>query len=386
MKMTNCSHSRRRFLLASGAAAAAAGTVWGDKQAPGSRVALAKCADYGASLGPALKAMFDQLGGLGRLVKGKTVAVKINMTGSPQQRLGTTPAEFAQYTHPAVIGHVVRLLGEAGAVRVRILEGAFSTGEPLDEFMIDAGWDPAPLLTAAPNVVIENTNMKGRWGGYARFVVPGGGSIFPEYYLNQAYEQCDVLVSLAKLKEHATCGVTMAIKNMFGALPLTIYGDHASKTDVDEEMTKGGRGTIMHNGRRQPAAISPKERDPSSPRDGRYRIPRIIADLAAARPIHLSIVDGIYTMAGGEGPWNGRVWAIRPGVLAAGLNPVCTDAVCTAVMGLDPMAARGTAPFESCDSTLELAERNGVGTRDLKRIEIVGAPLEAVRFNIRRRA
>lgn len=387
MRMKSCNYSRREFLRASGAGAAAgmAGSLRA-AEAPASKVALAKCADYGASLGPALKAMFDQLGGLGRLVKGKTVAVKINMTGSPQQRLGTTPAEFAQYTHPAVIGHVVRMLGEAGAVRVRILEGAFSTGEPLDEFMIDAGWDPAPLLTAAPKVEFENTNMKGRWGRYAKFPVPGGGSIFPEYYLNQAYEQCDVLISLAKLKEHATCGITMAIKNMFGALPLTIYGDHASKTDVDEEMTKGGRGTILHYGRRQPAAISPKEKDLASPREGQYRVPRIIADLAAARPIHLSIVDGIYTMAGGEGPWNGRVWAIRPGVLLAGLNPVCTDAVCTAVMGFDPMAAKGTAPFERCDSTLELAERNGVGTRDLNRIEIVGAPLETVRFEIRKRA
>ncbi len=385
MKLNKCGYSRREFLWATGAGAATGLPTASAAEAPASKVALAKCADYGAALQPALRTMFDQLGGLGRLVKGKTVAVKVNMTGSPQQRLGTTPAEFAQYTHPAVIGQVVRMLGEAGAVRVRILEGAFSTGEPLEEFMIDAGWDPGALLAAAPKVVMENTNMKGRWGGYARFAVPGGGSIFSEYYLNQAYEQCDVLVSLAKLKEHATCGVTMAIKNMFGALPLTIYGDHASKTDIDEGMTNGGRGTILHYGRRQPAAVSPKERDPASPREGQYRVPRIIADLAAARPIHLSIVDGIYTMAGGEGPWNGRVWAIRPGVLLAGLNAVCTDAVSTAVMGFDPMATRGNTPFERCDSTLELAEQNGVGTRDLKRIEIVGAPLEAVRFEIRKR-
>jgi uncharacterized protein (DUF362 family) len=204
--------------------------------------------------------------------------------------------------------------------------------------------------------------------------------------MSQAYEKCDVLISLAKLKEHATCGITLAIKNMFGALPLTIYGDHASKNDVDEDATRGGRGTILHNGQRQPAAISPKENNPASPRLGYYRIPRVIADLAAARPIHLSIVDGIHTMAGGEGPWNGRVWAIRPGILMAGLNAVCTDAVGAAVMGFDPMAAKGTAPFERCDSTLELAERLGVGTRDLKRIEVLGEPVEKVRFNIRKRA
>jgi len=32
--------------------------------------------------------MFDQLGGVGKLVKGKTVAIKFNLTGSPQTRLG----------------------------------------------------------------------------------------------------------------------------------------------------------------------------------------------------------------------------------------------------------------------------------------------------------
>jgi len=37
--------------------------------------------------------MFDQLGGLGRLVKGKTVAIKINLIGVRWQRLGTAKME-----------------------------------------------------------------------------------------------------------------------------------------------------------------------------------------------------------------------------------------------------------------------------------------------------
>lgn len=384
MIMPCCKHSRRTFLTTAGAAAAL--PAWGAKDAPGSRVAIARCPDYGAALGPAMKTMFDQLGGLGALVKGKTVAIKINLTGSPTQRMGNTPAEFAQYTHPATIGHLIKLCQDAGAVRVRVLEGAYSSGEPLDEFMLEAGWDPAPLANAAAKVEFENTNLRGRWPAYARYKVPGTAYVFPEYYLNQAYEKSDVLISLAKLKEHATAGITLAIKNMFGALPLTIYGDHASKTDVDEAATQGGRGTIMHDGRRQPAAISPKELDPASPRVGYYRIPRIIADLCAACPIHLSVVDGIYTMAGGEGPWNRGVRPLRPGVLIAGLNAVCTDAVGAAVMGFDPMATKGTPPFERCDSTLELAERLGVGTRDLRRIEVVGVPIEQVRHDFRKRA
>jgi hypothetical protein len=50
-------------------------------------------------------------------------------------------------------------------------------------------------------------------------------------------------------------------------------------------------------------------------------------------------------------------------------------------MGFDPMADRGTPPFERCDSTLKLAEDAGLGTRDLKRIEVVGASIPEARFD-----
>jgi len=86
-------------------------------------------------------------------------------------------------------------------------------------------------------------------------------------------------------------------------------------------------------------------------------------------------------MAGGEGAWVKGVAAVQPGVIVAGLNPVCTDAVAMAVMGFDPMADRGMPPFETCDSTLRLAEDHGIGTRDLSRIEIAGTPVEQARFD-----
>jgi hypothetical protein len=46
-----------------------------------------------------------------------------------------------------------------------------------------------------------------------------------------------------------------------------------------------------------------------------------------------------------------------------------------AVMNFDPMGDRGSPPFENTDSTLKLAEDIGIGTRDLKRIEVIGAPI-----------
>jgi len=85
-----------------------------------------------------------------------------------------------------------------------------------------------------------------------------------------------------------------------------------------------------------------------------------VVDLVAARPVHLAIVEAIKTMTGGEGPWiDEKLTLVSPGVMVAGLNPVSTDAVAMAVMGFDPMADRGTPPFERCDSTLKLAEEAG---------------------------
>lgn len=374
--------SRRGFLAAAGAASTT--PLFAAAPAPSAPVAIARCPDYGPALTPTLKTMLDQLGGLARLVGGKTVSIKINLTGSPTMRLGHIPAEDAQYTHPAVVGATVRLMGEAGARRIRIIEGCFSSSDPLEEFMIDAGWDPSPLLNAASRVEMVNSNLLGRARSYARFTTPRGGHVFPGFDLHPAYEECDVLVSIAKMKEHATCGITLAMKNMFGATPLTIYGDHAGKDGPDENGTQGGRGSIMHSGLRGPARSAPQELDPKSPRDDKYRMPRIVADIAAARPIQLSIIDGIHTMSGGEGPWNiGRLKPVRPHLLIAGLNAVCTDAVGTAVMGFDPMAERGTPPFERCDSSLKLAEELGAGTRDLKRIEIAGLSLRDAAFRIR---
>src|SRR5262249_20295847 len=109
--------------------------------------------------------------------------------------------------------------------------------------------------------------------------------------------------------------------------------------------------------------------------DPGYRVPHIVADLVAARPVDLAIIDGIESVTGGEGPWIRGLRHVQPGVLIAGTNPVCTDAVGAAVMGYDPQARRGTPPFQTCDNTLLLAEGHGIGTTDLKRIDVRGVSI-----------
>ena len=340
--------------------------------APAERVSIARCRSYEpAELMLAMARMFDQIGGLGRIVKGKTVAVKINLTGAYTYRLGYAPLGDSHYTHPAVIAAAVSLMGKAGARRIRIVESPWATTDPLDEFLLLAGMEPRDIERAAPNVEFENTNYLGKAKNYSRLTVPTGGYIYPGFDLNHSYEECDVFVSLSKMKEHATAGFTGAMKNCFGIAPVTIYGSNAG---VDEPAPQPGGGRqIFHSGYRQPSKSAPQEKDFQSPRQDGYRVPRIVTDLVSARPIHLAINDGVKTMTGGEGPWIREAGSVvNPGVIVAGTNPVNTDAASMAAMGFDPMGVRGMPPFETCDSTLQLAEEVGIGTRDLKRIEIAG--------------
>jgi uncharacterized protein (DUF362 family) len=378
-----CPHSRRQFVAS---AAGALGSAWmiprfARAAAPAAPVAIARCRTYTSSeLLGVMARMFDQLGGLERLVRGKTVAMKVNLTGAPSYRLGHLPLEETHYTHPQVIAATAHLMGRAGAKRIRILESPWSTADPVEEVVLQANWEPRDILGAATNVEFENTNYLGRATKYSRLKVPYGGYMFPAFDLNHSYEDCDVFVSIAKMKEHATAGVTLSMKNCFGITPCTIYGQGAG-VDEPSIVPKGGRGPI-HSGYRGPSKSAPQELHPEGPKLDTIRVPRTVVDLVGARPIHLAIVEGIRTMMGGEGPWvAGDLQPAAPGVIVAGLNPVCTDAVSMALMGFDPMAGRGTPPFEACESIVKLAEDAGLGTCDLKRIEVLGASIAEARFD-----
>lgn len=364
--------TRREWIAMIAAAPLAKGAD--ELRAPAAPVSIAKCASYDEDLTAKLDSMFDQLGGLARVVKNKTVTVKLNMTGAPSQRVrGLAPA-ITHYTHPKLVGATAYLMGRAGAKRIRFVESAWATGGPLEEVMLDSGWNVRSLQSASPGVEFENTNALGKGKKYSRFTVPGRAYMYPAYDLNHAYEDTDVFVSMAKLKNHATCGVTLSLKNCFGIIPASIYGDDAGHQEPNESPTSG-RLKVGHEGRRQPSQSAPQELHFGENHDPGFRVPHIVADLSAARPIDLQIIDGVESIAGGEGPWIRGVRVVQPGMLIAGLNPVCTDAVATAAMGYDPRAARGAAPFTTCDNTLVLAEGHGVGTTDLKRIDVRGVPI-----------
>ena len=375
----------RREWLAAVTAAGLAGKARA-ASAPSSPVAVARCQAYDASVLPAMRKMFDQIGGIGKLVSGKTVAVKICMTNPVRGRTGFRPAWYTRWSHPAVIQAAVQLIGQAGASRVRIVEGSYEDDHPLEENILIGGWDPDGLFKAAPKVEMENTDSLGYAKAYSRLKVADGGRVYPAFDFNHSYAECDVFVSIAKMKEHEDAGIALTMENLVSSTPASVYGDAAGP---DEPAARPyGPRTMFRTGYRQPPLTAPAERDPKSSRESGYRFPRVMVDILQARPVHLAIIDGIETQTGASGvepePKSKRqIKLVKPGMLVAGLNPVCTDAVAAAAMGFDPMAERGTAPFENCDSVLRLAEEAGIGARDLARIEVVGAAIREVRFPFR---
>src|SRR4051812_12813415 len=82
--MTQLQMTRRAFLRGSAGAAGMAvlGGVdaWGAPKSPAAPVAIARCRAYDpAQVQAQMAAMFHQIGGIRRLVQGKSVAVKLNL-------------------------------------------------------------------------------------------------------------------------------------------------------------------------------------------------------------------------------------------------------------------------------------------------------------------
>jgi uncharacterized protein (DUF362 family) len=134
------------------------------------------------------------------------------------------------------------------------------------------------------------------------------------------------LISVPKLKLHRITGVTLSLKNMMGTV---------------------SRKGSMHNS-----------------------LNKNIADLASIIKPSIAVIDGIIAGEGHETSEN----PVEMNLVIAGTDPVAVDAVGAAVMGVSPKSVKH----------LCFAEEKGLGTCDLRRIEVLGQPIESVRRKFRR--
>src|SRR6059036_44542 len=106
--MSQIQLTRREFLRGSAAAAGMAmlgGTeLFAATRAVAAPVAIGRCRSYEpAAVQARLVELLDQIGGVRRLVRGKTVAVKLNLTGGIGGRFQGARAEETYQVHPAVV-------------------------------------------------------------------------------------------------------------------------------------------------------------------------------------------------------------------------------------------------------------------------------------------
>ena len=129
------------------------------------------------------------------------------------------------------------------------------------------------------------------------------------------------IISVPKLKPHRLARVTLSLKNMMGAVT--------------------PKGSIHNH-------LSEK-----------------IVDLVSIIKPSVAVIDGVIA---GEG-YETSGTPVEMNLVIAGTDPVAVDAVGAAVMGISPESVKH----------LRLAMEKGLGTCDLKEIEVLGEPVEKVK-------
>lgn len=162
------------------------------------------------------------------------------------------------------------------------------------------------------------------------------GTTMRRYTLNKEVAEADATVSIAKMKVHLFCGVSLCMKNLFGLPPPAIYG---------------APRFYLHYP---------------------FRLPRCLVDLAMVFKPSLNIIEGLV----GEDlqEWHGP--PVESNVLIAGDNIVATDSVGARLMGFNPQSEFPEVPFLQDINHIRLAAAVGLGPNDLSQIELSGDRLE----------
>jgi uncharacterized protein (DUF362 family) len=373
--------SRRAFLkravtgavMASASRALAKSSIFA-ASLPSSPVAIARCRRYDfAMIKSTLSGVFDQLGGIRSLVNGKTVSVKVNITGGWHVNIYSLPPTETVYTHPMVVMAACSLFNDYGARRVVVCESIYAGASGRLAFA-QSLYDVALFEATVPTIEWENTRNLGSGSQYGRINVGDGAYVYQSFQVNRRYLDTDLMVSIPKMKNHDVAGITLSMKNLFGIAPSALYSGSAQ-----DETSTSARTTTFHQGGLSAAG---GEVLPVTRVDEGYRVPRTVVDLNRARPIDLCIIDGIVSQHGGEGAWNGTpLGIVVPQLLVAGRNAVCTDTVAASVMGYDPLAQGGTKPFMNGDNMLQLAADRGIGTNRLADIDVLGLSIAEARYS-----
>ena len=272
-----------------------------------SKVSLTRCEDYDPErVGGALKKLLEPLGGMGAFVKpGQKVLLKVNL-------LAAKPPERAITTHPEIIRAVANAVRQAGG------EPAIGDSPAGAVKGVKRYWKETGIGALAEEMEIPVLNFE--TSGVVRKVV-GKKS----YYLAKPVVECDVLISLPKMKTHGLLMLTGAVKNMYGAIP-------------------GLRKAELHRDNPRPSDFA-----------------SVVVDIYSQAKPQLTILDGIQGMEG-NGPASGDLRWMK--MLLASADGVALDATFARLIGVKPRDV----------FTTKVAGERGLG--EVNSVEVVGERLE----------
>lgn len=272
-----------------------------------SRVAIVKCSSYGPHL---TSLVLEGVRLCDLEVRGKRVLLKPNL-------VEFDPA-FSINTHPLLVAFAAEAFKKLGAGQVIVAEGS-GHNRDTEHLLVQSGLHGFLRDTATPFVDLNLDRMQ---------AVPLKSFYMatPRLYFPETALAADLIVSMPKLKTHHWAGVTLSLKNMFGALPGVYYGWPKN---------------FLHW----------------------HGIDESILDINSTLPVHFCIVDGILGMEG-DGPIRGA--ARQCGALLFGRDPVAVDATAVRIMGMDP-------------HKVKYLRAAGEFLGNVDRIRQVGEPIPSVR-------
>ena len=190
-------------------------------------------------------------------------------------------------THFTLIHQVASACFLLGAARVAVGEAAGHRRDPwysVHHPSLRSALDPKVACIDMNHGPVVKTPNRGR---YTRLA---------DFHVGAALMEADVVIGLPKLKTHHWVGVTLSLKNMFGALPGIFYGWPKNVLHI-----QGIEASIL--------------------------------DIALSVPLHYVIVDAVIGMEG-DGPILGTAKPV--GTVIMGKHPLAVDAVGSRIMGYDP--------------------------------------------------
>jgi uncharacterized protein (DUF362 family) len=214
-------------------------------------------------------------------------------------------------TDSRVIEGIIEFLKRNGAVDITIGEG----GSPLTDKTFDLTGIREVALHHGVKLVNFNHDT-------AVMVKIPSARILHKIPIAQTALESTCIINVPKLKIHHIMQATLSIKNLMGT-------------------TVGNRSALMHR-----------------------QIDEKLVDLATVIKPKLNIIDGIVGAELDE--TLGR--PVKMNLVIIGEDPVATDAVGCAVMGINPKTV----------NYLQLAQERNIGIADLKKIDVLGEPIKTV--------